>query len=225
MIKLDKKLKEIFLSKGNNPIKYLYFFFNQIVSSFSFKKSFSQGSMDLILNIIFRDQQSGIYVDVGCQHPVKNNNTYLLYKKGWSGINIDLDKVNIDLFNYHRPKDYNFNFAISDKKEEVDLFYYHQKSPINTLDKAVSDKQSSTPEKILKVKTETLTDIIEKTSITNIDILSIDVEGYELKVLKGLDFERYKPKLIITELLDLTAAKWEIPYNKLDNVVNSEIYK
>ena len=225
MTKLDKKLKEIFLSKNSSSIKYLYFFFNKIISLLSFKKSFSQGSMDLILNIIFRDQRSGVYVDVGCQHPIKNNNTFLLYKRGWSGINIDLDRVNIDLFNYHRPRDFNFNSAISDKKEEVDLFYYHQKSPINTLDKEVSNKQPAKLEKTLKIKTETLTDIIEKTTIKNIDILSIDVEGYELKVLKGLNFEKFKPKLIIAEFLDLTATKWEIPYNNLDNVVNSEIYR
>ena len=172
MIKFDKRMKEIFLSKNNNPVKYIYFFFNKIISLFSFKKSFSQGSMDLVLNIVFRDQRKGTYIDVGCQHPIKNNNTYLLHKRGWSGINVDLDKVNIDLFNYHRPKDFNFNSAVSDKIEEVDLFYYHQKSPINTLDKNVSNKQSAKLEKTIKIKTETLTNIIEKTTITNIDILS-----------------------------------------------------
>ena len=40
---------------------------------------------------IFKDKKKGIYVDIGCCHPIKDNNTYLLNKKGWSGINIDLD--------------------------------------------------------------------------------------------------------------------------------------
>ena len=51
-------------------------------------------------------------------------------------------------------------------------------STVNTLDKEVSNKQTAKLEKTLKIKTETLTDIIEKTTITNIDILSIYVEGY-----------------------------------------------
>ena len=38
---------------------------------------------------------NGIYIDVGCNHPIKFNNTYLLYKRGWSGINIDLDSKSI----------------------------------------------------------------------------------------------------------------------------------
>ena len=40
---------------------------------------------------IFKSQNKGIYIDIGCGHPIKNNNTYLLNKKGSSGINIDLD--------------------------------------------------------------------------------------------------------------------------------------
>ena len=225
MIKIDKKLKEYFLSKSNNPIKYLYFFFNKILSNLSFKRSYSQGSMDLVLKSIFNNKQNGVYIDVGCQHPIKNNNTYLLFKKGWTGINIDLDRVNIDLFNYNRPNDFNFNIAISDKIEELDLYYYHQKSPINTLDVNVSKKQGSKIEKTIKIQTNTLTNIINKTTINDIDVLSIDVEGFELKVLKGLDFNKFKPKIIITEFLDLTSKKWEIPYNNLNNILNSELYK
>ena len=32
---------------------------------------------------------------LAAQHPISNNNTYLLFKKGWNGINIDLDKKNM----------------------------------------------------------------------------------------------------------------------------------
>ena len=51
------------------------------------------------------------------------------------------------------------------------------------------------------------------------------LEGVELKVLKGLNFEKFKPKLIVTEFLDLSAKKWEIPYNNLGKIISSEIYK
>ena len=105
------------------------------------------------------------------------------------------------------------------------MFYYHQKSPINTLDKNVSNKHNAKIEKIIKIKTNTLTNIINITDIKKIDVLSIDVEGFELKVLNGLDFTKYEPKVIIVEFLDLNATKWEIPYNNFENVINSQIYK
>tara|TARA_E500000178_G_scaffold340834_1_gene384031 strand:+ start:3020 stop:3763 length:744 start_codon:yes stop_codon:yes gene_type:complete len=218
-----KTLKEVFFYNKKSPFKYLYFFINIILSSFRYNKSFSQGSMDLILDHIFKTRK-GFYVDVGCQHPIRNNNTYLLYKKNWSGINIDLDTLNIDLFNYFRKNDININAAVSDKVEEVDLYYYHQKSPINTLNKDVSLRQNAKVEKKIKIQTNTLSNIFKELSIKKIDLLTIDVEGYELKVLKGLNFEKYHPSVIVVEYLDLRSKKWEIPFNNIDNVLNSEIY-
>ena len=63
------------------------------------KISYSYGGVDLLVDYIFKNKKKGLYVDVGAQHPVSNNNTYLLYKRGWRGINIDLDIENIKLHN------------------------------------------------------------------------------------------------------------------------------
>ena len=106
----------------------------------------------------------------------------------------------------------------------TDLFFYHHKSPINTLVKEISDKQNSKLNEIKKVKTATLNNILEKTNINRIDLLTIDVEGNELKVLKGLNFDKFLPKLIIVEYLDINSQKWEIPYNNIENIMKSEIY-
>ena len=63
------------------------------------KKSYSISNVDLIIDRIFRNQKYGCYVDIGCNHPIKYNNTYLLYKRGWTGINVDLDASSINDFN------------------------------------------------------------------------------------------------------------------------------
>ena len=74
------------------------------------KNYYSQFGEDKILDeLIPKDFNNGFYVDVGCGHPVKNNNTYLLNKKGWYGINIDLDNENINLFDIYRPSDQNIS--------------------------------------------------------------------------------------------------------------------
>ena len=116
-----------------SPIKNLYYFANSIHKRFKSKKNYySFGGVDIIVEYIFKNKNNGIYIDVGCQHPIQNNNTYKLNLKGWSGINIDLDKKNIDLFNFYRKRDLNLNFAISSQEGERDLFFYHDKSAINT---------------------------------------------------------------------------------------------
>ena len=100
---------------------YLYYDLYIRHKSFIKKKSYSQHGEDLFINEYFRKKNAGFYVDIGCFHPLKYNNTHLLYKNGWSGINIDLNPASIDLFNILRPSDYNFCAAISRDVEEKDL--------------------------------------------------------------------------------------------------------
>ena len=210
-------------------------FFNQILLKLNLihkkilskKNYFSFSGVDILIENIFRNQKNGFYIDVGCQHPIKNNNTYLLHKRGWSGINIDLDKDNIDLFNVSRISDDNINIAASNKINEVDLFFFHKKSPINTIDKKTSQFQKAKISSIKKIKTNTLNNIIKSSKYSNkkIDLLSIDVEGHELPVLEGLDFDKYGPNVIVIEYLDLNVSKLEIKNLNIENVINSEIYK
>ena len=191
------------------------------------KKYYSFSGVDVIIENIFRDNDNGLYIDVGCQHPIKNNNTYLLNKKGWSGINIDLDKDNIDLFNFSRPNDENVNIAISNKISEVDLFYYHKKSPINTIEKKTSNYQQAKVSEIKKIKTNTLDNIILNTKFKNskFDFLSVDVEGHELKVLEGFDLNLYAPDVIVVEYLDLKLPKIEVKNQNIENIFKTDLYK
>ena len=202
--------------------------FKIIHKKFLFKKKyFSFSGVDVIIENIFRKKNNGIYIDVGCQHPIKNNNTYLLYKKGWNGLNIDLDKDNIDLFNVARPNDQNINVAISNKIGETDLYFYHKKSPINTIDKKTSDYQKAPISEIKKIKTNTLTNIIKNSKYKNskIDLLSIDVEGHEREVLEGFDFNICRPDVIVIEYLDLSAKKIEVKNLNIDNLFKTDLYK
>ena len=98
------------------------------------KKSYSMDGEDLFLKDFFKDKKKGFYVDVGCYHPIHRNNTFLLYKTGWSGINIDIHKFSIDLFNYLRPKDQNFNFAVSNKNEKIDMYFQKELSQLSTIE-------------------------------------------------------------------------------------------
>ena len=194
---------------------------------YKYKKiSYSLNAVDLIIDYIFKNKNNGFYLDVGSQHPISNNNTYLLFKRGWSGINIDLDKKNIDLFNTARPNDINLNLAISSDVAEKNLYFYHDKSPINTLDKVVSDFQAATVKEIKTIKTTTLDITLQSLKLNNkIDYMNLDVEGHEMEIFKAFDLSLYKPSVISVEFLDLNMKYLEFKNNDLQRIVNSDLYK
>tara|TARA_X000001036_G_scaffold437797_1_gene484006 strand:- start:1007 stop:1714 length:708 start_codon:yes stop_codon:yes gene_type:complete len=209
-------------------MKNIFLFISIFIKSITHKKiSYSFGGIDTLILNIFKNEKNGFYVDIGCGHPIKNNNTYLLNKRGWKGINIDLDSDNIDLFNIYRKKDYNQSVAISDDSKEVDLFFYHSKSALNTINKKNADYQNAKYSLVKKIKTITLNEVLENSFFKNrkIDFLSIDVEGSELSVLKNFDFAKYEPKVIVVEFLDLSLNKLEIKNLQILKVLESEIYK
>ena len=190
------------------------------------KESYSSGTIDILVNHFFKNKLNGFYVDVGCSNPISSNNTYLLYKnKNWSGINIDLDQKNIDLFNLVRKKDINIKAAVSSGSFKKKIFFYHSKSSINTIEKKISDYQKAKVKKIININTVSLNHILIKNKIKNIDFLSIDVEGHEISVLKGFDIKKYSPSLVVVEFLDLKMKKLEFYNNTVENVLSSNIYK
>ena len=116
------------------------------------KRSYSFNSVDLIIDYLLKDIKNGIYVDVGCNHPIKYNNTYILHKRGWSGINIDLDESAIKLFKKYRKNDYNIVVLVSNDEEIKKTYIYHDRSAINTVEKDLVDVRENKPKKLLKKK-------------------------------------------------------------------------
>ncbi|MDA7565601.1 FkbM family methyltransferase [Candidatus Pelagibacter sp.] len=166
------------------------------------KKSYAMDNEDTVVLNYFKNKKNGFYVDVGCYHPIHRNNTYLLHKQDWSGVNIDISEFSIDLFNHMRPNDLNYNCAISNKNEIIKLFYQKELSQLSTIeiDQAKTVFQGNIKEK--EIQAFTLDKILNKGKFKNnkIDFLDIDVEGADLKVLKGLSFNRFKPELICVEI-------------------------
>ncbi len=191
------------------------------------KKSFSISSVDLILDRIFSNFKDGIYLDIGCNHPIKYNNTYLLFKKGWKGINVDLDNDSIKQFNLMRRNDHNVNELITSKdNEEKDLYFYHRRSAINTISKDLAEKRQTKPINIKKLKGLSINTIIEESPFKNkkINLLSIDIENYEYEALKEFNFNKYNIDVIVSEVTDLDSSTLELHNNSLEKITESKIY-
>ena len=186
------------------------------------RKSYSMDNEDTAVLNYFKNKRNGFYVDVGCYHPIHRNNTYLLHKKNWNGINIDTSEFSIDLFNFIRPKDLNYNCAISNKNEIIKVFYQKKLSQLSTteIDQAKNVFQGNIKEK--KIEAFTLDEILNKSKYRNtkIDFLDIDVEGADLNVLEGLSFDKYNPELICVEIHEK-----EVKLSKIYNFLTEKKYK
>ena len=123
------------------------------------------------------------------------------------------------MFNYFRPGDDNYKTAVSNKKGEANLYFFHNRAPKNTINKS-NGKGAKLVKKIL---TEKLDNILKKSKIKKIDFLTIDVEGNELNVLKGLNFNKYKPKVISIELINQNVNSFY--EQKIEYIQKSKIYK
>ena len=228
-MKFEEKLKQKYLYReGQNIFKKLYFYAQILKEKKFIKKSFSGGAQDLIINYIFKNlndgiYNDGIYIDVGCYHPFNGNNTKLLCDKGWSGINIDLDFHTIDFFNFIRPRDENIQTAISDIDGERDMYFFHNRSSINSL----SSNKKQKPKEIKKIQTKTLNSIIENSKFNNkkINLLCIDVEGHEVEVIKGFDLKKYSPQMVVIEFIDYNMTNIEFHNQSIETILSSNIYK
>ena len=181
--------------------------------------SFSQEGEDLLLLHIFENYPSGFYVDVGAFHPVKFSNTYLLYKRGWRGINIDATPGSMDLFRRWRKRDINVEAAVGDRTGILNYYMFNQAN-LNTFDSEVAKKRAVAPGcsllRTINLEMRPLRQILAEyiPPDTKIDLLNIDAEQSDLSVLLSNDWEKYRPDVVLVELTVLT----------VEEVLKSELY-
>ena len=154
---------------------------------------YAEFAEDVMVNRILKKIKKGFYVDIGAYHPYKGSLTYNLYNRKWNGMNLDISKSSIDLFNIARPSDININCAVSEFNGET---YYYENSPINQQNSLIP--QDSNQKKI-KIQSYKLSEILKMQNINSVDYINIDTEGNELEVLMGIDFSKINPTLFTIE--------------------------
>ena len=199
-------MKKFFLK---NKILYLIYKFLKIYKNKKPSTHFGEFGEDIFISRLLNDINKGRYVDVGCYHPFKGSLTAKLYERGWSGVNIDISKTTIDLFNISRKKDINLNIAATNFDGET---FFYENSPINQQNSLIKTNDQQLK---IKIKCFSLNTILEQNKIDSFDYLNIDVEGSEIEVIKGINFNKFNPTLITIENNDLL----------LEDYFKSEIYK
>ena len=164
-------------------------------------------------------------MDAGCYHPLHLNNTYLLYKRKWNGINIDISEFSIKLFNFMRPDDVNINSAISDSENEISFYYQKKLSQLSTIKKNISTERMQGKIKEKKIKSFTLNSVLKNSKFKDkqIDFLNIDIEGADFEALRSLDFKTYNPKIICIEIMEKNILNSKI-FNFLKNLNYKKVW-
>jgi FkbM family methyltransferase len=166
---------------------------------------YGQDGEDLILNRLLDGQTQGFYVDVGAHHPVRFSNTYLFYKRGWRGINIDAMPGSMKKFDKVRPRDINIECGVAGSLGKL-MYYRFNEPALNTFDPAEAEHKNKPPYQLIdtvEVAVERLDALLARHLPTGlqIDFLSVDVEGKDEEVLRSNDWSRYRPRFILAETL------------------------
>ncbi len=167
-------------------------------------------------NVFTDESYKGLFVEVGAATPELISNSYHYRINGWRTISIEPNpkfvklhkKVGSEIYQYACSNEDNDNglFVIVGTDENPEGITYHSFSHLSDnslLDKSIADDwvqaYTATDKKEIKIKVRKLDTILKELNITQIDILTIDVEGNELKVLNGIDFNTHKPTVIVLE--------------------------
>ncbi len=181
--------------------------FNHLINSDFAKSSFSQYGEDLVINKILKNISNGNYLDLGSFHPIHFSNTFLLYLRGWRGVNIDGNKDMIEISKKIRPLDKNI-FAYLSNIEKECFYIINKKHPaMNKIADNVNDLQNN--EKFIKIKTKTLDNLIDSHEefLKKLYYLNIDLEFIDKLIIKEFNFSKYRPLLITIEIHDFELNK------------------
>jgi FkbM family methyltransferase len=155
---------------------------------------YGQGLDDGYLLRIFGARRTGTFVDVGANDGVFVSNTFTLYRLGWRGICIEPHPDAFAKLRVNRPLDLCVRCAAGSAAREVELVWD------GDISEGARVGVSGSAGASVRVASRRLTEILDEAKFpAELDLLSVDVEGYELDVLRSLDWTRFRPRVVIVE--------------------------
>lgn len=179
--------------------------------------SYSQNAEDVLLWRALGQVENGFYIDVGANDPEEHSVTKAFYDAGWRGISIEPLPSFHQAFLEQRPRDVNLAIAAGSANGELTLYDTPQVRGWASPDQAVAELHRSEGHQVveLSVPVRTLASVCEEyVQGRQIHFLKIDVEGFEGEVLKGMDFARWRPWVLVIEATlpnsrETNHASWE----------------
>jgi FkbM family methyltransferase len=170
-------------------------------------KTYSQYGEDLVFLNVFKliGLKKISWLDIGAHHPLTISNTALLYEAGHRGINVEANPNHAQAFLTHRPGDVNLSVGVSDERGSMDFYLIDKYSGRNTFSKRAADEfVRDNPQfkitEVIQVPVVTVADILRQCGRERFpDLLSLDVEGLDERIILSLDLRDSGPAIICVE--------------------------
>ncbi len=164
--------------------------------------SYAQNFEDVMLWRALCKVKNGFYIDAGAWSPDEDSVTRAFYEHGWRGLNVEPNPVWFEKLREKRPEDINLNFALSDKIEILDFHIIVGVTGLSTIDfeHAEQNKKEGRSIQVIPCQATTLSEIWDKNvKQKQVHFLKIDVEGAEELVLRGNDWMKNRPWVVLIE--------------------------
>lgn len=196
---LENKIKEM-----NGQIAELHNVLSNINTTFS--QSGEDSIIQYIVNTIGRKVET--YLDLGANHAFYLSNTYNFYAQGARGVLVEANPELAKELIEKRPEDIVINKCLAEKSGEKLDFYIMNGDGLSTTDyqsaqNFIKENPALEITKKITVDSVTINDIIQEYFPEKApDIMNVDIEGMELAILKMTDFEKFRPLVIICEMIE-----------------------
>jgi FkbM family methyltransferase len=162
----------------------------------------------------------GFFVEAGAFDGYTQSNTYYLERaRGWRGLLVEAVPMLAREAARERPRSVvrNCGLVSADYGEpDIRLRYGGTMTVVAGVPEAeawASEAQRNMaldePDHEFTVPARTLSSLLDEVGAPEVDLLSLDVEGYEAEVLRGLDLERHAPRFIVVEV-DMLAEREQV---------------
>lgn len=159
--------------------------------------SYPTENEDLILYHVLKNEDDIFWIDVGCNDPDIGSVTKCFYECGHHGINIDMEPKMMEITEKVRPDDINLCTGVGEENGEAVFYSQGDWGGLSTM---VEENRISEKAEEKRIPVTTLREIcMEHARDKEISFLKIDVEGMEKEVLLGMDFDRFRPKILVIE--------------------------
>jgi FkbM family methyltransferase len=186
----------------------------KVINNIKRKDSYSQFGEDVIVSDLLNELsiQNMSYLDIGANNPQFISNTYLFYERGFSGVLVEPNAFLCEKLKAVRPRDIvlNVGIGIDDNVKEADFYLFPKESDgLSTFsykeakywEEIGMGGRKFKIEQVMKMPLLGINHVIENYFTECPDFVSIDVEGWDLEILRTLDFSKHSPAVFCVETL------------------------
>lgn len=165
--------------------------------------SYSQSGEDAIIDFLFQSVGvKPVYLEIGTNHPKYLNNTYKFYRAGCRGVLVEANPLLAKKIRRRRRRDKLLNVGVGIAGNTSMMFYVMKNDGLSTFSEAEVEQRKQAGDSVrmaIPIKMMTINEILTNHFERCPDLLSIDIEGFDLPVLESMDFDRFSIPVICAE--------------------------